>query len=75
MWIRSLCQKHKVNLLGIQESKFDNLDLFTVPSFCGNNSFSHDFLHLLELRVVSLLLGTQIIFLKKVAISGFFGYS
>ena len=40
-WIRTLCHKHKINFLAIQETKMKVIDLVTVRSFWGNNSFSH----------------------------------
>lgn len=43
VWIRSLCNKHKVIFLAIQESKLENLDLLMVHSFGGNAFFCHVF--------------------------------
>lgn len=43
VWVKSLCQKHKVNFLAIQESKMEVMDLVAIRSFWGNLSFSHAF--------------------------------
>ncbi|XP_071705051.1 uncharacterized protein [Rutidosis leptorrhynchoides] len=38
-WIRNLCNDFKVSVLGMQETKMLQLDLFIVRSFWGNSSF------------------------------------
>lgn len=42
-WVRKLCCKHKVNLLAIQETKMEVIDVCIARSFWGNNSFSYVF--------------------------------
>ena len=35
-WVRELCVKHKVNILALQETKMEHMELFTVKSCWGN---------------------------------------
>lgn len=44
VWIKKLCNKHKINFLSIQETKLVNVDLVMVHSFWGNVSCSYFFL-------------------------------
>ena len=38
-WIRKLCNKHRVNFLGVQETKMSTVDDFMVRSIWGNPHF------------------------------------
>nr|GEX47737.1 RNA-directed DNA polymerase, eukaryota, reverse transcriptase zinc-binding domain protein [Tanacetum cinerariifolium] len=42
-WIRELCVKHRVNILALQETKMENMEVFTVKSCWGN--FAFEFVH------------------------------
>ena len=42
LWIRRLCNKHKVNFLGIQETKTEDVVDFTIRSVWGNPSFMYE---------------------------------
>ncbi|GJX11990.1 RNA-directed DNA polymerase, eukaryota [Tanacetum coccineum] len=42
-WVRELAMKHKVNFLSIQETKMEEIDVFSVRNCWGN--YSYDFLH------------------------------
>nr|GEY59263.1 RNA-directed DNA polymerase, eukaryota [Tanacetum cinerariifolium] len=40
-WAKELCVKHKVNFLAIQETKMEEIDLFSVRRCWGNSVFDH----------------------------------
>ncbi|GKB97671.1 RNA-directed DNA polymerase, eukaryota [Tanacetum coccineum] len=40
-WINSLCSKHKINFVALQETKMESMDLFTIKALWGNFSFDH----------------------------------
>nr|GEY38202.1 RNA-directed DNA polymerase, eukaryota [Tanacetum cinerariifolium] len=40
-WAKELCFKNKVNFLAIQETKMEEIDLFSVRSCWGNSVFDH----------------------------------
>ncbi|GKD19602.1 RNA-directed DNA polymerase, eukaryota, partial [Tanacetum coccineum] len=42
-WVRELCIKNKVNFVGLQETKMEYMDLFSVRSCWGNPTF--DYVH------------------------------
>ena len=42
-WVGELCTKNKVNFVGLQETKMESIDLFTVRSCWGNSTF--DYVH------------------------------
>nr|GFC25890.1 RNA-directed DNA polymerase, eukaryota, reverse transcriptase zinc-binding domain protein [Tanacetum cinerariifolium] len=42
-WIKELCVKHRVNILALQETKMENMEVFTVKSCWGN--FAFEFVH------------------------------
>nr|GFA96303.1 RNA-directed DNA polymerase, eukaryota [Tanacetum cinerariifolium] len=42
-WIRELCVKHRVNILALQETKMENIEVFTIKSCWGN--FAFEFVH------------------------------
>ncbi|GJX01702.1 RNA-directed DNA polymerase, eukaryota [Tanacetum coccineum] len=42
-WVRELAMKHKVNFLSIQETKIEEIDLFSICNCWGN--YSYDFLY------------------------------
>ncbi|XP_071738877.1 uncharacterized protein [Rutidosis leptorrhynchoides] len=38
-WVKNLCQEHEITVLGIQETKLTQLDMFVVKAFWGNSQF------------------------------------
>nr|GEU51925.1 RNA-directed DNA polymerase, eukaryota, nucleotide-binding alpha-beta plait domain protein [Tanacetum cinerariifolium] len=40
-WIKELCHKHRINFVGIQETKLESIDLFSIKSLWGNLNFDH----------------------------------
>ena len=40
-WAKDLCVKNKVNFLAIQETKMEDIDLFSVRQCWGNTTFEH----------------------------------
>ena len=42
-WVRELCISNKINVLALQETKMESMDLFCVKSCWGNYAF--DFVH------------------------------
>ncbi|GJX55522.1 RNA-directed DNA polymerase, eukaryota [Tanacetum coccineum] len=42
-WIQELNTKHRVNLVAIQETKMDKMDLFSIKALWGNFSFDYAF--------------------------------
>ncbi|GKB15739.1 hypothetical protein Tco_0849662 [Tanacetum coccineum] len=42
-WLQELNTKHKVNFVGIQETKMDKIDLFSIKALWGNFSFDYAF--------------------------------
>nr|GEX92825.1 RNA-directed DNA polymerase, eukaryota, nucleotide-binding alpha-beta plait domain protein [Tanacetum cinerariifolium] len=41
-WIKELCHKPRINYVGIQETKLESIDLFSIKSFWGNLNFDHE---------------------------------
>ncbi|GJY01731.1 RNA-directed DNA polymerase, eukaryota, reverse transcriptase zinc-binding domain protein [Tanacetum coccineum] len=50
-WAKELCVKNKVNFLAIQETKMEEIDLFSVRRCWGNSTFEH--LHSNSIRLPS----------------------
>ncbi|GKE36385.1 RNA-directed DNA polymerase, eukaryota, partial [Tanacetum coccineum] len=42
-WVKELCGKHKVNFLALQETKIENMEIFSVKTCWGN--FAFDYVH------------------------------
>nr|GEV73041.1 RNA-directed DNA polymerase, eukaryota, reverse transcriptase zinc-binding domain protein [Tanacetum cinerariifolium] len=42
-WIHDLNMKHKVNFVAIQETKMENIDLFSINALWGNYAFEYTF--------------------------------
>ncbi|GJZ72418.1 RNA-directed DNA polymerase, eukaryota [Tanacetum coccineum] len=38
-WVKELCSKHRINLVALQETKMENMDLFTIKALWGDLSF------------------------------------
>ncbi|GKA06654.1 RNA-directed DNA polymerase, eukaryota [Tanacetum coccineum] len=40
-WINELCHKHRINFVSLQETKAEDIDLFSIKEVWGNYSFQH----------------------------------
>ena len=40
-WVKELCFNNKVNFLALQETKREEIDLFSIRSWWGNSMFEH----------------------------------
>ncbi|GKC14551.1 RNA-directed DNA polymerase, eukaryota [Tanacetum coccineum] len=40
-WIQELCHKHRINFVSIQETKMENIDLFSIKALWGNLNFDY----------------------------------
>ncbi|PWA76634.1 RNA-directed DNA polymerase, eukaryota [Artemisia annua] len=40
-WIKELCHHHRINFVGIQETKMESIDLLSIKSLWGNLNFDH----------------------------------
>ena len=38
-WINELCSKHRINLVALQETKMEQMDMFSIEALWGNCSF------------------------------------
>nr|GEY14275.1 RNA-directed DNA polymerase, eukaryota [Tanacetum cinerariifolium] len=47
-WINTLCSKHKINFVALQETKMKSMDLFTIKALWGNFSFDHAVSHSID---------------------------
>nr|GFA33269.1 RNA-directed DNA polymerase, eukaryota [Tanacetum cinerariifolium] len=69
-WVKELCVSYKVNLLSLQETKMEKIDLWCIKRCWGN--FTFDYVYSESVEVCGFLVGRDYLLYREVVIMGDF---